>query len=95
MNELISYIPQDILDYIQTEIPWAIDVFYVVKYFCIFFTVILLIAFILVLVRYNIRGAARMAFQGADVPKPSPSKVQKIWQDILKRLDSKDLEAYK
>ena len=95
MNELISYIPQDILDYIQTEIPWAVDVFYVVKYFCIFFTAILLVAFILVLARYNIRGAARMTFQGADVPKSSPSKVQKIWQDILKRLDSKNSEAYK
>ena len=95
MEELISYIPQDILNYIQTEIPWVIDIFYVVKYFCIFFTVILLIAFILVLVRYNIRGATRAAFYGADVPKSSPSKIQKIWQNILKRLDSKDSKAYK
>ena len=95
MDKLISYIPQEYIDFIQTEIPWAVDVFYVVKYFCIIFTAILLVAFILVLVQYNMRGAARMAFQGADVPKSSPSKVQKIWRNILKRLDSKDSEAYK
>jgi len=58
-------------------------------------TVILLIAFILVLVQYNISGAMRTIFQGADVSKSSPSKVQKIWQNILKRLESKDPEAYK
>jgi hypothetical protein len=95
MEELISYIPREYIDFIETEIPWAVDVFYVIKYFCIIFTVILLIAFILVLLQYDIRGAARMAFQGADIPKSSPSKVQKIWRNILKRLDSKDSEAYK
>lgn len=95
MEELISYIPQEYIDFIETEIPWAVDVFFAIKYFCIIFTVILLIAFILVLLQYNMRGAARMVFQGADVPKSSPSKVQKIWRNILKRLDSKDSEAYK
>lgn len=70
-------------------------VFFVLKIFLIFYTLILIADLVLMLMLKGVGGEIRKGLRGMDIPLASKSKMQKKWDKVLERLDSGNMSQYK
>jgi len=70
-------------------------IFFVLKIFLIFYTLILIADLVLMLMLKGVGGEIRKGLRGMDIPLASKSKMQKKWDKVLERLDSGNMSQYK
>lgn len=70
-------------------------VFFALKIFLIFYTLILIADLVLMLMLKGVGGEIRKGLRGMDIPLDSKSKMQKKWDKVLERLRSENMSQYK